>query len=176
MDILWIREIGKDISGNGFDTNVVNRHPHAHMPGLKWLPDGPQVIYMMLSGLTKDTEGNALGVGLFDFSTEICAAEIDHVKTQLNALTAFAPNAAGVPLLRKNDFEMVSAAMSVLKPRPEGPRIVGIRNTLDCSEAFVSEAALPMAQEFCDAEVLEGPYDLSFDESGQLEWFSPVPA
>jgi hypothetical protein len=175
IDLLWIKEIGKDISGNGFDTNVINRHPHAHMPGMKWLPEGPQVIYMMCSQLTEDTEGNALGLGLFDFSTEICAAQVDHYKTQLNALTAFAPNAASLPLLRKNDLDMLEAAMSVLRPRPEGPRIVGIKNTLDCAEAFVTEAVLPMAEEYCNAEVLEGPYDLQFDSSGQLEWFNSVP-
>jgi hypothetical protein len=175
IDLLWIKEIGKDISGNGFDTNVVNRHPHAHMPGLKWQPEGPQVIYMMLSQLTEDTEGNGLGIGLFDFTTEFCAAQVDHYKTQVNALTAFAPNTASIPLLRKNDRDMLNAAMGLQRPHPEGPRIVGIRNTLDCAEAFVSEGVLPMAQEHCNAEVLDGPYNLQFDSRDQLEWFRPAP-
>jgi len=176
IDLLWLREIGKDISGNGFDTNVINRPPHSHMPGVKWQPDGPQITYMMLSQLTEDTKGNALGIGLFDFSTEICAAQMDHSKTQVNALTSCAPNLAGLPLLRENDRDMLNAALSVMRPRPEGPRIVGIRNTLDCAEAFISEGALKMTQDHCNAEVLDGPYDLQFDSSGQLEWFAPVPA
>ncbi|MFP6582609.1 MAG: hypothetical protein VCD00_08640 [Candidatus Hydrogenedentota bacterium] len=101
---------------------------------------------------------------------------MDHYKTQLNALTAFAPNAASMPLLRKNDRDMFGAAMSVLRPRPEGPRIVGIRNTNDCAEVFVSEAVLPIAQAHCNAEVLDGPCDLQFDAADQLEWFCPVHA
>lgn len=174
IDLLWIREIGKDISGSGFDTNVVNRD--APVPGLKWQPEGPQVMFMMLSQLTEDTKGNALGIGLFDFSTEICAAQVDHHKTQVNALTSCSPNMAGLPMLRENDRAMLNAAMGVTRSRPEGPRIVGIRNTLDCSEAFISEGALKMAQDHCNAEVLDGPHDLEFDSSGQLEWFAPVPA
>jgi hypothetical protein len=170
IDLLWLKQIGKDISGSGLDTNVVNRHPHAHMPGKRWQPEGPKVVYILVSELSPGSEGNGLGMGICDFATESFAAQVDHQKTQLNALTSFAPNAAGLPLIRENDLDMVGAAMSVLRRSEKGPVIVGIQNTQHCSRAFISEAGLAIAKEHSGAHVLEGPFELEFNPTGEVNW------
>jgi len=170
IDLLWLKQIGKDISGSGLDTNVVNRHPHAHMPGKRWQPEGPKVVYILVSELSPGSEGNGLGMGICDFATQSFAAQVDHQKTQLNALTSFAPNAAGLPLIRENDQDMLNASMSVLRRSERGPAIVGIKNTQHCSQAFVSEAGLATAQEHSGAQALEGPFDLDFTEAGDVIW------
>ncbi|HEY2839374.1 MAG TPA: lactate racemase domain-containing protein, partial [Pirellulales bacterium] len=59
-DILFIDEIGKNISGAGMDTNVVGRKFQMHAPA----PDEyPKVKRIAVRGLTPETHGNASGIG-----------------------------------------------------------------------------------------------------------------
>src|SRR5699024_8514219 len=61
IDVLIIDEIGKNISGDGMDPNITGRYPTPYAYG------GPDVNKMAVLGLTKETEGNANGVGTADF-------------------------------------------------------------------------------------------------------------
>ncbi|MGD9370847.1 MAG: DUF362 domain-containing protein, partial [Desulfobacterales bacterium] len=54
IDVLIIDEMGKDVSGTGFDTKVVGR---ILMPLVVSEPDSPRVKRIVACDLTKDTEG-----------------------------------------------------------------------------------------------------------------------
>jgi len=60
IDVLIIDRIGKDISGIGADTNVVNRYYAGA------LPMQPRIQRIVVRGLTRQSEGNASGIGLAD--------------------------------------------------------------------------------------------------------------
>ena len=64
VDVLLIDRIGKDISGTGFDPNVVGRKFNDH----KALEDEwPKVRRIALRGLSGATHGNAHGLGMAEF-------------------------------------------------------------------------------------------------------------
>jgi len=76
---------GKDISGQGIDTNVIGRRPFAiNEPE----PDTPEIKRIFTRSLTETTHGNAMGVGSADVIHEDILAELDATTTLINALTA----------------------------------------------------------------------------------------
>jgi hypothetical protein len=74
VDVLIIDEMGKDISGTGFDTKVVGR---IGMPLVAKEPEAPKVKRIVVCNLTKNTDGNADGIGLADFVTRRLVDKID---------------------------------------------------------------------------------------------------
>ncbi|MGD8298862.1 MAG: lactate racemase domain-containing protein, partial [Desulfobacterales bacterium] len=66
-DILIIDEMGKDISGTGFDTKVVGR---IGFPLVAAEPTSPRIKRIMVCDLTEGSEGNAVGVGIVDIITQ----------------------------------------------------------------------------------------------------------
>ncbi len=60
-DILIIDEMGKEISGTGFDTKVVGR---IGLPLVTKEPESPRIKRILVCDLTARSEGNAVGVGL----------------------------------------------------------------------------------------------------------------
>ena len=59
LDILIVDEIGKNISGAGMDTKVVNRGSQAQYN--PW-PDTPRIERIFVRGLSGNTYGNAVGM------------------------------------------------------------------------------------------------------------------
>ena len=67
VDLLFIDEIGKNISGTGMDTNVVGRKFHVHTGAGD---EFPKVKRIVIRGLTEETHGNASGIGMAEFCTQ----------------------------------------------------------------------------------------------------------
>src|SRR5690625_4772686 len=78
LDVLIIDEIGKDISGIGADTNVVNRYYDGK------LPFEPTIQRLIVRNLTDDTEGNASGIGLADVVLRQAVDRMDPLATYMN--------------------------------------------------------------------------------------------
>lgn len=165
IDILVIDEIGKDKSGAGMDPNVTGRPMNAtrDFEGLI------SVKNIVVLGLTRVTHGNALGLGMADYTTLDVAREIDLGVTYTNGITALDMLGARIPLVANTAREAVQfAALSCAVPDPEHLRIVHIRSTLDL-------AVLELSQAFKD-EVEANPrlaaesecFPLAFDKSGRL--------
>ncbi|HOK20370.1 MAG TPA: lactate racemase domain-containing protein, partial [Thermosynergistes sp.] len=57
LDVLIIDEIGKDISGTGFDTNIVGRYTVPTMTG------GPSIKRVVVLDITDKSHGNGNGLG-----------------------------------------------------------------------------------------------------------------
>ena len=66
-DLLVVDQIGKNISGPGMDPNVIGRHAHHYSTLLQnVLEVTPFMRRIYVRGLTPETHGNAIGVGLAD--------------------------------------------------------------------------------------------------------------
>ena len=63
IDVLLVDEIGKNISGDGADPNVINRDVSGEILKNEIHPK-PEIHRVIFRDLTADTEGNATGVGL----------------------------------------------------------------------------------------------------------------
>ncbi|MBW2000533.1 MAG: DUF2088 domain-containing protein [Deltaproteobacteria bacterium] len=169
VDVLIIDEMGKDISGSGFDTKVVGR---IMMPLVAQEPDRPRVKRIVVCDLTAKTEGNADGVGIADFVTKRLVDKIDLEALYVNAMAGAEPEHARIPLTLENDREAIGAAIKTigLVP-PEKARIIRIRNTLELGEVEVSQAYESELSGRKDLEAITKVQSMVFDNDGNLEPF-----
>jgi hypothetical protein len=137
IDVLVIDEIGKDISGTGMDINVTGRNRDI----LGDYTATPRVGRIFVRDLTEETEGNALGIGLADFTTTRAVEKMNREKTYINCLTAISPEKGAIPMYFDTDREALEACFGSIGDIPcHGVRLVHIKNTLHLSKISVSRA------------------------------------
>ncbi len=88
IDLLIIDEMGKEISGEGIDPNVVGRDVCAYGAKRPW----PRITRIFVRDLTEASEGSAIGIGQADFTTRRLVDKIDFPVTAINCLTSCAPS------------------------------------------------------------------------------------
>ena len=165
-DLLVIDRIGKNVSGTGMDTNVVGRKYDDHQARAD---EYPKVRGIALRGLTPESHGNAVGLGLAEFCRSQLLRETDFEATRLNAITAGHVAAAMAPLDYETDREMLTAALKPIGLRePADARLLWIPNTLQLAEVECSAAYLEEARSRDDLEILTGLRELPFDHDGNL--------
>ncbi len=165
-DLLIIDEIGKNISGSGMDTNVVGRKYSDHEATDR---DTASCKRIFIRGLTRETHGNACGLGMAEVTNQRTVDQVDLSATRINALTGGHPPAAAIPIAFESDSEAVAAALSTVGlVEAKDARVIHITNTLLVSEVMVSEAYLPEIEGRTDLEIQEGPDDMRFDLEGNL--------
>jgi len=166
VGLLIVDEIGKNISGSGMDTNIVGRKYNDHSATDR---DEFRVKRIFVRGLTEATHGNACGLGMAEFTNDRTVATVDRRITQINCNTGGHPSAAAIPASYASDREVLENALpTVGLTEPEQARVIQIADTLRLSEVLVSEAYLPEIQTRSDLEILNGPFDMPFDVSGNL--------
>jgi len=165
IDLLIIDEMGKDISGEGIDPNVVGRDVCAYGARRPL----PRVTRIFVRDLTEGTEGSALGIGQADFTTRRLVDKMDVAATAINCLTACCPEAGKIPLTYENDRDAIAAALMTLRPYSlDDLRMVHIRNTLELTRLLVSQGCLSELEQREGVLIADDPIDLSFDASGNL--------
>ncbi len=166
VDVLVIDRIGKNISGTGLDTNVVGRkfNDHRAVEG-----ERPRVRSIAIRGLTAETHGNAVGLGIAEFCRSQLLREMDVAATRLNAITAAHVSAAMPPLDYETDGEMLDVALAGrgLADR-SAARLLWIADTLALAEIECSAAYLAEARQREDLEILTPTRDMPFDGEGNL--------
>jgi len=168
-DILIIDEMGKDISGTGFDTKVVGR---IHMPLVTREPEAPRVKRIVVCDLSENSEGNAVGVGIADFVTRRLVDKIDFDALYMNAISGVSPEQAKIPVTLKDDREAIEVAIkSIGLIPPEKLRIIRIKSTKHLGEVDVSPAYEHELSDRDDLEIIPEAKPMAFDEQGCLEPF-----
>ncbi len=165
VDFLIVDEMGKDISGAGMDTKVVNRGGDG--PNL-WI-HVPIVQRIFVRDLSRNTYGNAIGMGMADVVHDRLVAKVDYESTWVNALTASAPSPGFTPLHFATDRECIERVLPTCgKADTADCTLVWIRNTLELEHALVSENILPQIADNPAIHVLGKPRKLPFDAAGNL--------
>jgi hypothetical protein len=165
IDLLIIDEMGKEISGEGIDPNVVGRDVCAYGAKRPW----PKITRIFVRNLTEASEGSAVGIGQADFTTQRLVDKIDFQITAINCLTACCPEAGKLPLAYPSDREAIAAALVTLRPYSlDDLRLVHIKNTLELDTLMVSEGCLPDLQGKPPLTIEERDLQLEFDSSGNL--------
>jgi hypothetical protein len=165
LDVLVVGELGKNISGSGLDPNVVGMWRRTGDP-----PGPPLYKRIVVLDITSESDGNALGVGLADFTTERLFRKMDLRKSYMNALTANGLVTVRLPVILGSDREAIEVALKSAgaDSTQSGARVVWIRNTLDLEQMLISEGLVSEAVSSGALELLEEPRPLPFDEEGNL--------
>jgi hypothetical protein len=163
LDALIIDEIGKDISGSGFDTNVVGRYHSAFISG------GPRINRVAILDITPKSGGNGNGLGMADFTTRRAVEKFDFTQTYPNTLTATLTGSVKIPMTLPSDRQAIQSCIKTSNLMDwSKARIARIRNTLCLSEIEVSENMLPELKDDPRFEIASGPWELPFDAAGNL--------
>lgn len=162
LDVLIVSELGKNISGTGMDPNVIGMWRRTGDP-----PTAPLYRRIVVLDVTPESDGNALGIGLADFTTDRLVKKMDLRKSYMNALTADGLVTVRLPLILGSDREAIEVALKSSGANGGG-RLVWIRNTLALAEMFISEALVREAAQSGALELLDEPRPLNFDEDGNL--------
>ena len=166
VDVLLIDKMGKNISGVGFDANVVGRKHNDH----KAVEDEfPKVKRIAVRGLTPESHGNAVGIGMAEFCRSQLLREADFEIVRLNALISGHVSAGMVPLDYETDREILEKALGTVgMTEPPDAKLLWIANTLDLGELECSAAYLDEVRTRDDLEILTEPRELPLDAAGNL--------
>jgi len=166
MDVLIVDEMGKNISGTGMDTNVVGR---IMFIGEKE-PVEPKITRIVVLDMTEESHGNAIGIGLADYTTQSVLGKIDNKATTINAIAAMSPEKGRIPMALETDKEALEAALTTIgSVDSREATIVHIKNTLELAELDISEALLEELDGREDLQLVEELGPLSFGEQGKLK-------
>jgi hypothetical protein len=163
LDVLVIDEVGKDITGTGFDLKIAGRYHDDEGR------EGPEVTRIALLSLTPVSHGNANGLGLADFITRRLFDGVDTDQTYPNSLTTTDPLRAKVPIILDSDRRAIQAAIKTCHLRDMGRvRLARIRNTLSLDQIAVSRPALESLEAGSPVEPAGEAAPLVFDRRGNL--------
>jgi hypothetical protein len=173
LHLLIVDEMGKEISGTGMDPNVIGRM--YFFPNDE--PKSPRYIRILVRDLTAKTAGNAVGMGLADFATRCLVNKVNFHYTYTNSLTGLSPMRSKLPIIFETDREAIEGALRTIGlTEPPDAKVARIRNTLALEYLQVSEALIPEIRERSDLEILDGPFEIRFSETGGLVDDTLVPA
>ena len=86
IDLLIVDRLGKNISGVGMDPNVIGRGVQGYSSLLtRDSRPAPFIRRIFARDLTPETNGNAIGIGIADFTTTRLVRAMDHRTTSINA-------------------------------------------------------------------------------------------
>ncbi len=165
VDLLIIKQMGKDISGVGIDTKIIGRL----MIDRETEPLSPRIELIGVCDLTETSCGNALGVGLADFTTKRLFNKIDMSALRENILTATFYQRGKIPLVLDDERQMFEVAYEHFRKRGnEKPKTIVIKDTLSLSDVYVSEAVLDELKNRDDFEIVCPPKEIPFDDTNRI--------
>ncbi len=166
LDILILDEIGKNFSGAGMDTKVVNRGVNGEYN--PW-DTAPRIERIFLRDLSEHSYGNAVGLGMADVCHDRMLRKIDWTPTQINSLTANSPAAIRTPVHFASDRLCLDKFWpTVGKFDPSEVTIAWIRNSLSLTTLAVSENLRREIESNPGIEILGPAAEFPFDGAGDL--------
>ena len=105
FDVLIIDEIGKEISGAGFDTTIVGRYSSPYIKG------GPRIGKVAILDITDKSNGYGGGLGMVDFTTRRAVDKFDPEQTYPNTLTSTFTEGIKIPMTLKNEKQAIQACI-----------------------------------------------------------------
>ena len=139
IDVLIVDEIGKNISGAGYDPNILGRSSVLKEYSLPI----PNIRKMVLLNLTPESHGNGIGMGLFDVVTKEVFEQLDYEAMYANALACKCIEDAKIPLIAADKEEAVRVAVKCIRGvNKQNLKIVEIKNTLSLDRIWVSKRVI----------------------------------
>jgi hypothetical protein len=169
IDVLIVDEIGKNISGAGMDTKVINRSVNGHYNPF---PNTPVVHRIYARSLTDLSYGSGVGIGMADVVHSRLLSGIDWKPTYINSLTACTPACIRTPIHFGSDRDVLDhIAPTVGKADLSEVTFCRIRSTQELVNAAVSESLVPTLSP--RAKVVSAPFEVPFLGSNDFGDFEP---
>jgi hypothetical protein len=166
LDILIVDEIGKNISGAGMDTKVINRSIFSTYNAFPELHKFERIFARRLSSLTYN---NGVGLGMADVVTDRLVNAIDWKPTHINSLTASTPSAIRTPIHFPTDRECLERIMPTVGKLDMAEVTFGwIRNTMELAVLGLSENLKPEIEKDPTLEILGPAREMEFDAQGNV--------
>ena len=164
-DVLVVDKIGKNISGDGMDSNVTGRFV---VPGC--CSGGIDAEKLVVLDITDETHGNAHGLGMAEVVTRRLVDRMKLEMTYPTAVTNSFLHTMKIPMIMDNDREAIQLALCCCPEAEdhEHMKMIRIPDTAHIEYIEISEALLPQAEANPHIEILTEPYELPFDENGNL--------
>ena len=143
-DMIIVDQIGKDISGAGYDPNILGRSTML----TRFVLPIPDFQRMILCGVSEKSHGNAIGMGFFDIILKKVLDDLDYEAMYTNAAAVRSIEDVKVPLTAENLEEAVRIAAKTCRGIDlKNLRIIHIKDTLSLGEIEVSEPLLEEVKE-----------------------------
>lgn len=156
MDVIIIDEIGKNISGAGFDPNIVSHKTLDYQN-------------LLVRGITEESHHNACGIGFAELTTRRLLNDVDWDATWTNASTSTVLEGSRIPMYANSDKEAILLAIRTCNNIDfNNPKIVRIKNTGRMDEIMVSPAYWECIKSYDDIEKLGEFEEMQFDQEGYL--------
>jgi hypothetical protein len=156
VDIFVVREMGKDISGTGLDTNVIGMERRKGQ--------GKRIKCVVVLNITPDSFGNLYGLGFADIITEKIIVNADWSVTYRNAFSTGCLQAVKIPLVAPDEESAISFAYSLLNKK--NPTVVIAESTGRLEYLLLNQEALKRAKR--RVKVVQEGVCLSFDAHKNL--------
>jgi hypothetical protein len=165
-----VDQIGKEISGTGMDTNIIGRDITGYSTSLHQSNGTtPHIARIFVRDLSRATNGNGIGIGLADFTTDRAVKALDLRSMYVNATTSMGLNVAKIPIHLPNDREAIHEALgSLASSDPETIRVGRIVNTLSLERMLVSACCSEMLGSRPGVTIVGEARAIEFDEAGNL--------
>lgn len=138
-DVIVCETIGKDISGAGFDPNILGRSSVLKT----FVLHIPRYQRLVLLNVSEASHGNGIGVGLFDVITKKVADQLDHEAMYANAIACNCLGDASIPCTVEDEDTAIRVALKCCRNvNRDDPKIIRIKNTLHLEYIEVSPALL----------------------------------
>ena len=164
-DVLVVDKIGKNFSGDGMDPNVTGRFV---LP--QYCSGGISAEKVVVLDISDETHGNAQGIGLAEVTTRRLYNRMKLEMTYPTGVTNTFLHLMKIPMIMDNDREALQLALMCC-PEAEDPdnmKMIRIPNTAHIDVIEVSEGMLPLVKDNPNFEILTEPYELPFNENGDL--------
>lgn len=166
LDLLIVDEMGKNISGAGLDTKIVNRSVNGDSN--VW-PNAPKIMRIFVRDLSALSYGNAVGMGMVDVITDRLYSKIDRVPTELNSLTASTTRMCQTPIHFATDRACLEKVIPTLgRIDTHDATVAWIRNTLELDELLISENLRREIEQNPIVEIVGEPQPIGFQADGNL--------
>lgn len=167
IDVLSVRHIGKNISGTGMDTNIINKLIIPRQPEPTGAPD---VGLIVVHDLTPQTHGNAAGIGLSNVTTARVLSKIDWTATYMNGITAgaFGMFRNHLAIVMPDDRRALQVAVrGCAVPNYHDVRFTFIRDTLTLDRLWASPNMRAEIEAHPRLSVID-EVPLAFDDRGTM--------
>jgi len=166
LDIVITQEIGKNISGTGFDTNVIGR---LYINGEKEIMK-PRIKRLLVFDITEESHGNALGIGLADITTRNLVDKINYKDMYANTITSTFLNRAKIPITADSEKEAIEIAIKTCwELKQSDLKLLIMKNTLDLEYLYVSKAVWDQMKGNKNIDACGDWERLTFTEDGKMK-------
>jgi len=167
LDVLIAKQMGKEISGEGLDPNITGKRAIGPVPG------GPKITKIGVLQLSKESDGNIVGIGAVDVITEKLYSRVNLAISYANALTTGGLHNVRIPMTLASDEEVIRATVHSSKVADTTKaHLVIIKDTLHLSDLYISEGLKEAVEADSRLTLCSGFEELPFSSSGELmiEW------